>query len=254
MVGQLLLDIDYEISAECETANYLDTSRWGFYSLCSRPKEQGSEYRVPFQKSYLLHTLPKMLELTSKDKHSNHWITQAVFTKPNRRKVNLAHMGCAFVDLDYYKLSALADKQPESVLELVLTRCQQWKVPYPSAVVDSGQGLQLKWFHEKLPKIALPRWEYLQNWLNELFLSLGADKGAKDISRILRVVQTVNQKNGYPVRVLWQQSEGYTQELYSFNELIESVREAHRSHVKRRLSQPDTKDQRQKEKKPLYPP
>lgn len=29
MVGQLLLELDYEISSVCETANYLDTARWG---------------------------------------------------------------------------------------------------------------------------------------------------------------------------------------------------------------------------------
>ena len=94
-------------------------------------------------------------------------------------------------------------------------------------MIDSGQGLQVKWFHEKLPRVALPRWEHLQAWLNQCLLDLGADVGAKDISRILRVVQTVNQKNGYPVRVLWQQTTGYTQDLYSFNELIESVHQAH---------------------------
>ena len=232
MVGQLLLDIDYEISAGCETANYLDTSRWGYYSLCCKPRTHSTEYRVPFQRSYPLHTLPKMLELVGKDRDADHWVTQAVFTKPNRRKANFAHTGCAFVDLDYYKVRKLEDKPPEVVLDLVLKRCQEWQIPLPSLVVDSGQGLQLKWFHDKLPRVALPRWDYLQEWLNDLFRTLGADKGAKDVSRILRVVQTVNQKNGYPVRVLWQQDEGYTQEPYSFNELIQAVYDSHTAHIR----------------------
>lgn len=168
-----------------------------------------------------------MLEIVGKDHQADYWITQAVFSQKNRRKVNLAHVGVAFVDLDYYKIRELADLPPEAVLERVLSRCQSLNIPLPSLVIDSGQGLQVKWFHEKLPRVALPRWEHLQAWLNQCLLDLGADVGAKDISRILRVVQTVNQKNGYPVRVLWQQTTGYTQDLYSFNELIESVHQAH---------------------------
>ncbi|MCF1437187.1 MAG: helix-turn-helix domain-containing protein [Shewanella sp.] len=232
MAGQLLLDIDYEISAQCETSNYLDTHRWGYYSICSKPQAHSRDYRVPFQRSYPLDTLPSMLKLASKDQDSDYWITQAVFSRKNRRKVNLAHVGVAFVDLDYYKVRSLADCQPEAVSELVLKRCQQYEIPMPSLIVDSGQGLQIKWFHDKLPAKVLPRWEYLQTWLNQLLLDLGADMGAKDISRILRVVQTVNQKNRFSVRVLWVQDEGYTQEPYNFNDLIETVQRAHINHFR----------------------
>nr|MDT0253936.1 winged helix-turn-helix domain-containing protein [Endozoicomonas sp.] len=232
MVGQLLLEFDYEISSFCETANYLDESRWGYYSLCCKPQQESRDFRVPFQRSYPLSTLPEVLKQAGNDKHCDYWITQAVFSQKNRRKVNLAHVGVAFVDLDYYKIRKLADLPPEAVLDLVLKRCQEWKIPLPSLVVDSGQGLQVKWFHEKLPRIALPRWEYLQTWLNQILLDLGADTGAKDISRILRVVQTVNQKNGGAVRVLWQQNTAFTQDPYSFNELIDSVHQAHIAHCR----------------------
>lgn len=232
MIGQLLLELDYEISSLCETANYLDASRWGYYSLCCQPKQHSKEFRGAFQRSYPLFTLPEILKQAGNDKHGDYWITQAVFSQKNRRKANFAHVGVAFVDLDYYKVRKLADLPPEAVLELVLKRCQDWNIPLPSLVVDSGQGLQVKWFHEKLPKCALPRWEYLQAWLNQILLDLGADTGAKDISRILRVVQTVNQKNGGVVRVLWQQNTAFTQDPYSFNELIESVYQAHIVHCR----------------------
>ena len=244
MVGQLLLDIDYEVSSLCEAANYIDTSRWGYYSLCSKPQLHARDFRVPFQRSYPLSTLPQMLKIVGKDQNADYWITQAVFSQKNRRKVNLAHVGVAFVDLDYYKVRKLADLPPEQVHDMVLERCQRWNIPLPSLVVDSGQGLQVKWFHEKLPRVALPRWEKLQTWLNQCLLDFGADTGAKDISRILRVVQTVNQKNGYPVRVLWQQSTGYTQEPYAFNELIESVYQAHIDHY--RLTPPPVSKNRKK--------
>ena len=252
MVGQLLLDIDYEVSSLCEAANYLDTSRWGYYALCRRPQNQKltnkPHYRGIIQRLYPLTSLPQMLELAGKDATADYWITQGVFgPQRNRRKANMAHCGVAFVDLDYYKIRKLADLPPEAVLEMVLTRCQAWNIPLPSLVVDSGQGLQLKWFHDKLPSRALPRWEALQKFLVECLLDLGADTGAKDISRILRVVQTVNQKNGYPVRVLWQQGLGYTQDPYSFNEFIEAVYQAHIAHF--RLTPPPVRSTKKKKKK-----
>ena len=127
----------------------------------------------------------------------DNWITQAVFRKPNRRKVNLAHVGTCFVDLDYYNTEH-GYCEPELIRDLVLQHCESMKIPFPSLVIDSGRGLQVKWYHNPLPRQALPRWDAVQKHLNEQFRALGADTKARDASRVLRVVRTVNKRTDYP--------------------------------------------------------
>ena len=89
-------------SSSEETGHYLDMDKWGWFSTLCR--EQGK--RKASQKSYKLCDLADVLHCISLEYRGfDWWITQAVFTKPNRRKVNLAHVGLAFVDLDYLNWS-----------------------------------------------------------------------------------------------------------------------------------------------------
>ena len=153
--GQLAIDL----SAEAETGHYLQTQKWGWFTTLHRHRG-GHTAR---QKAYPLRDLPQVLELIGNDRRDvDWWISQAVFTKPNRRKVNMAHVGVAFVDLDYYRFPGLACLSEREILDRVSACCEQQQLVLPSLVVDSGKGLQLKWFHEPLPRQALPRWEALQ--------------------------------------------------------------------------------------------
>ena len=213
------LEIDFP--AEYEVAGYLNEHRWGYFSILSRKTGTSRAY----QSSYPLKELPRVLKMaTSNDAYDN-WITQAVFRVTNRRKVNLASVGTAFVDLDYYNLNHLIGLDPEKVLQLVLARCKKTGVPEPSIVIDSGKGLQMKWFHEPLPKKALPRWETMQRHLVEHFRDLGGDHHARDVSRVLRVVHSINQKTLNRVEVLWVNNRFEVDEpiKYSFNTLIDQI-------------------------------
>jgi hypothetical protein len=53
-----------------------------------------------------------------------------------------------------------------------------------------------------IPRQALPRWNRLQAELVSAFVRIGADPAAKDASRVLRIVGTVNTKSGEVVRVI----------------------------------------------------
>ena len=57
------------------------------------------------------------------------------------------------------------------------------------------------------------------------FEALGADANARDISRVLRVVRTTNQKTGRPVRVIWVNTDYdiLDPKQYRFGELVEQV-------------------------------
>lgn len=75
-------------------------------------------------------------------------------------------------------------------------------LPAPSFVVYSGRGMHLYWLLNPMPPKALPGWQLVQNALTDAFEELGADPKARDATRVLRLVGTINSKNQAEVRGL----------------------------------------------------
>ncbi|MEC4025636.1 replication protein [Pseudomonas fulva] len=131
----------------------------------------------------------------------NVWVSQGQFSKPNRRLVNFTRVGVCFLDLDTYKTEA-KDWSREQVLAKIHELCAGAGIPSPSLVIFSGQGYQAKWLLSSyLPRQALVRWNIVQEQLVELFQPLGADPSAKDASRVLRLLGTINLKTGKMVEL-----------------------------------------------------
>lgn len=225
------LNLDLRFTAYDEISNYLDDSRSGYYAIGT--KQRDGKFH---QKLLPLHTMPYIIDQHTKgferfnNQHGKNdvWISQAVFAgwqNSNgqlvsfRRKSTLASIATLFVDIDYYKNPALASKRPETIRDMILEKCTALGIPTPSIILDSGQGLQAKWFHEPLPRKALPRWEAAEQHLVKLFDNLGADLAVRDATRILRVLHTVNQKTGKLVRVLHADSA----EKHTFNDLCDKL-------------------------------
>ncbi len=210
----------FDFPAEFETAGYLDESRWGTFSVLRKPKGSSKAY----QRSYKLCDLMYVLEQAQKDRTADYWISQGVFSKFNRLKTNLASIATAFVDIDHYH-TRYVHLDPSSVVTKLLRRCDELGIPEPSIIVGSGRGLQAKWFHENLPKSALARWDTMQRHLVNSFEELGGDPNARDASRVLRVVNTVNQKNLAAVKVLYVNNRFEIDEpvRYKFNDLARAV-------------------------------
>lgn len=70
--------------------------------------------------------------------------------------------------------------------------------PQPTAVVHTGGGLHCYW---KLKNALMPTPD-IEAKIWGLVYHLGADEGAKDLSRILRIPGTWNHKRNLPVRLL----------------------------------------------------
>lgn len=94
-------------------------------------------------------------------------------------------------------------------LPLVLEALRDAQLPPPSAVVWSGRGLHLYWFITPVPGQALPVWQRVQDTLIKALLAVGADPAAKDCTRVLRLVGSVNSKTGTEVRGLVLDPEPY---------------------------------------------
>ncbi|WP_220810480.1 LuxR C-terminal-related transcriptional regulator [Noviherbaspirillum aridicola] len=85
-------------------------------------------------------------------------------------------------------------------LEAALDALHAAKMPAPSFAVYSGRGLHLYWPLSPTPAKALPVWQRVQDAIVAALAPLGADPKARDCARVLRLVGTVNAKNGAEVR------------------------------------------------------
>ena len=172
------------------------------------------------QQSYPLHMLPEVL--SSIDPRLNSYITQSEFTKPNRRVVNLWRVGVLWLDMDTYKTPWGASRSLETQVRDMLWILADKGYPEPSLIMSSGRGLYIKWFHEGLPRAALPRWNAVMREITKEMAEWGSDSAAKDASRVLRVTGTINSKSGELVKVLHMRpDENGLPVRYSFDYLSE---------------------------------
>lgn len=172
-------------------------------------------------RAYRLGDMPKVIEALDQERDT--WISQAEFIKPNRRVVYLLRLNLCFVDLDTYK-TPWAGTPPETLSNRVWGYCLDEGIPEPSLILYSGRGLQVKWLLERpLPRAALPRWNAVQKQLVASLEPFGADPGARDASRLLRLVDTVNTRSGERVRVLWVNEQAGEVKHYNFEYLAEMI-------------------------------
>ncbi len=176
------------------------------------------------QISYPIVELPFVIK--NLDPKRDSWISQAQFYCKTRRIIHLQSLGLCFVDLDTYRSEGLKDKNIPAQVAALLYFCEVEGIPIPSLIIFSGRGLQAKWLLENaLPRQALPRWNAVQRHLVDALLDLGADTGAKDASRVLRCVDTVNTKSGKIAKIV-HLTEGETKGKpihYDFEYLTECV-------------------------------
>ena len=207
-----------------EAALYHRAEDRGFFTLLWAEPDAAPGHRPPvlkIQRAYRLDVLPQII--AALDPERDTWISQAEFHRPNRRIVHLLRLGLCFVDLDTYK-TPHGESRPETLLGRFLGHCGDEDVPLPSLVIYSGRGLQAKWLLERpLPRAALPRWNAVQKELVARLEPFGADPGARDASRVLRLVDTVNTRSGERVRVLWVQRYAEDVRRYPFEWLAETL-------------------------------
>lgn len=169
------------------------------------------------------------------------WISQNGFSAPNRRATNVLHLNMLFVDIDIDKAAAAGENpatqrfvtslkalKPECRAQVFVQWCEDNFVPLPSLIVHSGGGLHCKWlFTESVPREVKPVWDALElNLIKRLADGhWPVDEAVRDVSRILRVAGSKNQKVGYLdalVRVVWINGPNIGRCLrYDFNDLAD---------------------------------
>jgi hypothetical protein len=173
-------------------ARWLHGSRKGYVTVGQKPdREPWVQDSYPVEKLY--EVVPTYGGL------NDVYITQNRFYG-SRATNRIAELSALYSDLDYYNVSDFAQMPPkvffeESVLDALLRA----KIPFPSLAISTGRGLALVWRHEPVPGHVLSKWARCQQYIFEALKGLGADPGAKDAARVLRLVGTYNSKSGRPV-------------------------------------------------------
>lgn len=117
----------------------------------------------------------------------------------SRRAVDaVSSLTSCWVDLDVYNVPELRNVTEDELLDKVL-EAHPW-LPMPTAVISSGRGFYFQWvFNEPITREKLPKWQQLMDVLTDVLLPFGADSHAKDAARVLRIIGSINQKNGEEV-------------------------------------------------------
>lgn len=122
-----------------------------------------------------------------------------------------------FVDLDFYNISKNStDEPPESVSDRIVAACLACGVPAP-VVIYSGNGMYAYWALESSYLAhdveSIQRWQSVQSKLRRVLSDFYPDPKVKDLTRVLRLVGTVNEKTGKKVRVLHDDGNCYSFDL-----------------------------------------
>ena len=171
--------------------------------------------------------------------------TVNTFSGNKKRSDKIFELMNLYLDIDF-KLSRVKvdvddEKQIYNYIDLLVARCREIKIPDPSQINFSGNGLHVFWIVDKVNKFndagkelfgsnAKECKKFYLNLENELvknFEDLGADNNAKDLSRVLRIVGTSNSKNGKICKSIYLDDKSYKLEefahllKYNYDEYLE---------------------------------
>ena len=122
------------------------------------------------------------------------WTEQPdVFFTPNifwgwRLTRLLAELNAFYVDFDFHhKRKVDFPREVAAVMQKI------WELhwPEPNFIVYTGRGFHVYWLIEPAPAGALPRWQAAQR---HIIKTLGGDRMAADVTRLMRVVGSTNSK------------------------------------------------------------
>lgn len=140
-----------------------------------------------------------------------------------RGRSRLAALNACWLDLDVYRIPALAGLERPHLASLIRNRIAAAGLPEPSFLVDSGRGYYVIWLLAGAATAALPRWSAVMRALVAWARPLGADPACIDVARVLRVPESWHHGAGRQVAVV-----GATGERCEFEVFADAVWRASR--------------------------
>lgn len=176
------------------------------------------------ERSYRIDQLPDVIAALAGE--TDAYISQQRF-ECKRVIAQLWQLGAMYVDLDYHQIGDLRDQHPLGVLEDVLIALEKAQKPAPTLAIFSGRGIYVVWLHSPVPRMVLPRWNRCQRELYQVLRPFGADRGALDAARVLRISGTINSKSGAVVEQIAPPGE-----VWDFEDLSREILPVERGELK----------------------
>jgi len=148
------------------------------------------------------------------------YLSMNAFWTAKRRVSTVRHLKSFWADVDYYNVPRYAPKTTEEMVEIFRKDGVFKDIGEPSFFVDSGKGMYCIWLIESCPKQMLPVWQVVEKSIQARFEKYGADEGATDAPRVLRLSGTENSKTGRRARFI---RNGNDIKVYDIQDMIESV-------------------------------
>lgn len=205
LIAPAQLSLPLDTITDARLVQHADADGWRGYATLNRRQDVSArmiEFRFPVER------MPWVIDQALRAHRGTHdlYIAQHSYTVDRRSTATLLSLNVAHVDLDVYKSDwAWAGHSMDTVLTALLKRFDEWSVPHPTYVVDSGRGLQLKWiWNAPLSPKSVPRWQAAHRHLvTEVLHGFEADIKAILPTQIMRLVGSKNLASGRGVSICW---------------------------------------------------
>ena len=118
------------------------------------------------------------------------YLSQSSFSLPVRRRTAVKSTRAVWADIDCKKE---LDVEPEDFFPKVHARLSSLGIALPTYTVNSGNGLHLKWIlREPVRSTYEPAWAEVQKAMGSLLMDMAADTSVRDVTRVLRVLHSIN--------------------------------------------------------------
>lgn len=178
------------------------------------------------------------IDLTQKDIY----ISQNTFSEKSRKSIYLKELRTLYIDIDCYKKNLTKE-----AVKYFLENDLYGKIPIPNKLIDSGRGMYYIIYLNDTPAEDIDKWLLIENYLYEQLEYLGADSSCIDVSRVLRVVGSLNSKSNTRVKVVDKYEYSYTLDEIIENYIPDDFIDRHNRQNKKEPTKPlETKGVRRK--------
>lgn len=181
------------------------------------------------QKTYHVKAMPHVIEQLFREdlfSFNDYWISQHGFNERNRQATNLLHLNGLYLDIDIEKSDHWSKRLNREQQAMAFADWAESENIPLSIILHTGGGLHVKiWFEDSVPAIAKPIWDCMERTLIRRAKDAGwpVDEAVCDVSRVLRVLDSFNQKNNLKVILGWSSGTSIADaKRYSFNWLADS--------------------------------
>lgn len=168
----------------------LDKKKWSNGYVCIMANIYGE-----FQEYGYIEYNKFIKESFARKEYYDIYVTPNTFKGRKRNKANVLQLRLLWQDIDNVK-------DIEATIKAIDKLVLEGKLPNYHKIVNSGRGIHVKWIIRDYAGTQknIKAWESLQRYLYKQLKSLGADRNAIDVARVLRIVGSYNSKSNTVVK------------------------------------------------------